>query len=266
MDGVVRVKDWDGKFENNRSRTIKNLGWLSFPGAFNYEWLWLAADEAGTGTDCVAAWLAMLMLASQTPAYERRRHGLLMRTLTEAFTPESMSIVSRLPAEAFKRAIPRLCEIGWIETVSLDEAIRILGGGRKQASVDDGADAVVMTCTLGEGAKRVAPGSSPPRTDEVDVESLATPDGPLDAAVRKLRGKPLSMIAPTARAKINAAIDDTSEAAVIAALNEAAEASDSKLRTIQAACTSARLGSSGAAFAAKRDAEKNRPQETIAEF
>jgi len=107
---LLRVRDWDKLYENNRSRDLGRTSWFPAPND-------LSADgyaELVTHPDGAAlfgAWNALLMVASRA-----KPRGHLVREDSRPHTAESLSRVTRLPESLVSTAIQRLLEIHLLET------------------------------------------------------------------------------------------------------------------------------------------------------
>lgn len=114
---LLRVRDWDGLYENNRSREIKRADW--FPASND-----LSADayieliENEQGAAHFGAWNAILMVVSRA----RPRCGLLVKKDGQPHTAESLARVTRIPEALFLEAIPRLLQIGLLEIADADSS------------------------------------------------------------------------------------------------------------------------------------------------
>ncbi len=109
---LLRVKNWDQRFENNRSREMKNTSWVPVPndlGADSY--VELVTHEQGAAH--LGVWHALLMVASKA----KPRSGLLVKENGRPHTAESLAAVTRLPVPFVYAAVPRLLEIGLLEPV-----------------------------------------------------------------------------------------------------------------------------------------------------
>jgi hypothetical protein len=112
---LLRVRDWNQRHENNRSREMKRTDW--FP-ALND----LSADSYvelvghPEGAAHLGAWHAVLMAASRA----KPRRGLLLREDGRPHTPESLARVTRLPEAIVEAAVARLLGIGLLEVVDDD--------------------------------------------------------------------------------------------------------------------------------------------------
>jgi len=112
---LLRVRDWDRLYENNRSREMKRTGWFPAPNDLSGDgYVELVSHENGAAH--LGARTALLMVASKA----KPRRGLLVREDGRPHTAESLSLITRLPASILEIAIKRLLEIGLLEVVDVD--------------------------------------------------------------------------------------------------------------------------------------------------
>ncbi len=108
---VYRIRNWDDHFENNRTRTLKNLDWVPIPNKMDgdgYTQLW----EEQSAAEIFAAWILIVEIASKcTP------RGTLMRD-GSAHDAHSLARLTRCSARCFEIAFPVLCKIGWLELLT----------------------------------------------------------------------------------------------------------------------------------------------------
>ena len=126
---IYRIKDWDVHFENNRSREMKELRFIILPNKHDGDGYTELIGHPN-GAAHYGAWVAIVQVASRgnhpagrcgIPAGCCECRGMLLRDGAKPHSPDSLSRITRLPAEIFSAVIPRLIEIGWIEEVQLDE-------------------------------------------------------------------------------------------------------------------------------------------------
>jgi hypothetical protein len=112
---VLRVRDWDARFENNRTRELKKLEWVPVSNRMDDDaYLELVAD--GDGAAHLGCWLAIIGIASRC-----HPRGTLIRDNGTPHAAESLARISRLPVALLQGAISVLISIGWLEVVSGDE-------------------------------------------------------------------------------------------------------------------------------------------------
>jgi hypothetical protein len=113
---VYRVTNWNKHYENNRSRCLKKLEWLPVPNRLDNDgYLDLVLHPSGPAH--LGCWLTILQVASR--CYPR---GVLIRDTLAAHDPESLSRITRIPADLVSDAMGRLVSIRWLEIVTRSEA------------------------------------------------------------------------------------------------------------------------------------------------
>lgn len=106
----MRVRNWNKHYENAKSRTIREISWFSMPNKMDNEG-YVSLVSHPDGAAHLGAWTAILQIASRnTP------RGSLLRRDGTPHTPESLALISRLPASVFTEALPRLFSMGWLES------------------------------------------------------------------------------------------------------------------------------------------------------
>lgn len=114
---LYRIKNWESIYENNRSRTVKDLAWVAIPNRHDGEG-YSSIMAHSRSAEIFAAWILMLQVASRC-----QPRGSLMRDHGRPHTPQSMALKTRAKPEWFVLALELLTseEIGWIEAVELPE-------------------------------------------------------------------------------------------------------------------------------------------------
>lgn len=107
---ILRIKNWDKHFENNRTRELKKLSWVPFPNSHDGDGYTELLDHP-TGAAHFGCWCAICEVASKCDP-----RGTLMRDGGKTHDCASLSRMTRIPQEVLKEAIERLITIGWIET------------------------------------------------------------------------------------------------------------------------------------------------------
>lgn len=108
---LYKIKLWNLRYENNRTRELKRLDWLPLPNRHDGEAfarLMLRAD----GPLIFAAWILLLQVASRCET-----RGTLSRDDGTPLDSESLAIRTRASKTLFDKALPALVQMGWIETV-----------------------------------------------------------------------------------------------------------------------------------------------------
>jgi hypothetical protein len=106
---MMRVRDWDGLYENNRSRRMKNTHWFPMPNDLSADsYVELLAHPEGTAH--LGVWAGVLMVASRA-----KPRGSLVREGGRPHDSESLALVIRQPEPVVRAAIGRLLQIGLLE-------------------------------------------------------------------------------------------------------------------------------------------------------
>ncbi len=107
---LIRVRDWDQRHENNRSREMVNTRWFSMPNDLSADsYVELLAHPDGPAH--FGVWTGLLMVASRT-----KPRGSLVREDGRAHDSESLARVMRQPEPLVRAAIERLLKIGLLES------------------------------------------------------------------------------------------------------------------------------------------------------
>ncbi len=107
----LRIANWETHFENNRTRDLKCMTWVPVPNKLDGDGYTEIVDHKD-GASHYAAWTTLVLIASRCDP-----RGTLLRAGSRAHDFASLSRISRLPAKLFQEAIPRLIDVGWLETV-----------------------------------------------------------------------------------------------------------------------------------------------------
>lgn len=111
---TYKIKNWSEYFENNRSKTVKDLHWVPIPNKHDGErYTKIMLHE--NGAKIFSAWILLLQVASRC-----QPRGSLVRSNGTPYDSEALSLKTRAPAEWFDISIPFLMEIAWLETVASD--------------------------------------------------------------------------------------------------------------------------------------------------
>ena len=106
---LYRIKNWNDVYENNRSRTVKDLSWVPIPNRHDgeaYSRLMVQNDASIIFT----VWILLLQVASRC-----HPRGSLLTSSCQPHNPESLAIKTRGKQEWFEKSIPFLVQIGWLE-------------------------------------------------------------------------------------------------------------------------------------------------------
>lgn len=125
MTVAYRIKDWNVHFENNRTRELKRLEWVPIPTKHDSDGFTQLMSHPN-GTAHYGAWVLIVEVAAKCKV-----RGTLSRYGAgfshdaaggvKAYDSESLSRVCRGSAEVFAEVLPRLLEIGWLETVNIED-------------------------------------------------------------------------------------------------------------------------------------------------
>lgn len=106
---TYQVKDWDKRFENNRTRELKEMNWFPIPNRFDGDGYTELVEGHRNGPAHYAAWVAICGVASRCD-----QRGTLLRDAARPHDSVSLARKTRLPQALFEEAIPRLIAIGWL--------------------------------------------------------------------------------------------------------------------------------------------------------
>jgi hypothetical protein len=113
---ALRVKGWEKRYENNRTRGLKRMEWVPVPNRMDGDGFTELMDHPN-GITHFGCWNLCLQVASRC-----QPRGVLIRTDGRPHDAVSLARITRVPASAFVEAIPRLLTIGWLETFTHDGA------------------------------------------------------------------------------------------------------------------------------------------------
>jgi hypothetical protein len=108
---MLRVKDWEQHFENNRTRELKSLHWAPVPNKQDGDGYTELMDHPN-GVAHYGAWVAIVLVASKCDP-----RGTLSRDGARPHDAASVSRITRVPADVMSEAIERLVSIGWLERI-----------------------------------------------------------------------------------------------------------------------------------------------------
>ena len=108
----LRVRNWEARHENNRSRELKRTDWFPFSNELSADsYVELVTHE--DGGNHLGVWAAILMVASRA-----NPRGVLVRDDGRPHNAASLARVTRLAEPLIASAIDRLLEIGLLEVVA----------------------------------------------------------------------------------------------------------------------------------------------------
>lgn len=110
---ILRIRNWDDNFENNRTRELKNISWVPVPNSFDGDGFTVLTNHKN-GIQHYGAWILILGVASKC-----EMRGTLLRRNKKPHDSASLSRMTGVSKEIFDEVIPRLLdnEIGWLEIV-----------------------------------------------------------------------------------------------------------------------------------------------------
>jgi hypothetical protein len=107
---IIRVRDWSLRYENNRSREMKDTRWFPMPNDLSADsYVELLAHPDGPAH--LGVWTGLLMVASRA-----KPRGSLVRDDGRPHDSESLALVIRQPSSLVEVAIERLLKIGLLES------------------------------------------------------------------------------------------------------------------------------------------------------
>lgn len=113
MPTLYAVSNWDDHYENNRSRTVKELSWVPVPNSHDGE-SYSRIITGKNAAEIFAAWILILQVASRC-----QPRGTLLRSNGHPHDAESLALKTRAPAEWFTKAFEVLCVCGWMNRNSV---------------------------------------------------------------------------------------------------------------------------------------------------
>jgi len=107
-----RIRDWAGRFENNRTRDLKYMEWVAFPNPLGGD-VYAELLNHPDGAAHWGFWCACVFLASKCAP-----RGTLLREGGVPHTQRSIALTCRIPADICGEAAGRLIQLGWLEQLS----------------------------------------------------------------------------------------------------------------------------------------------------
>jgi hypothetical protein len=134
---VYRVKDWNSKYENNRTRELKRLDWVPVPNhqdTYGYGYVLSLPN----GPALFGAWMAMLQVASKCGI-----RGTLLRDGATPYNSASLALVTRFPEDLIQQMLDVFSSdsLQWLEVVDLQGEIQIPQQGAEIPHVPDASRA-----------------------------------------------------------------------------------------------------------------------------
>ena len=112
---VLRVRNWDENFENNRTKELKILSWVPLPNKHDGDGYTELLDHKN-GSAHFGAWVAIVQVASRC-----RPRGTLLRDGQKPHDERSIARITRIPEPVLHEAISRLIDVGWLERITIQD-------------------------------------------------------------------------------------------------------------------------------------------------
>ena len=153
------VVNWEARYENNRTRDLKEMSWIPVPNTHDGDgYTTLVCRENGAAL--LGAWLAILQVASKCEP-----RGTLLRDTGKPHDAESIARMTRLPQEIIAQALD-VCssECNWLQINAPQEGAAIPqegaaipqasdygreGKGRERNTLPTREEAIAGTMTAG---------------------------------------------------------------------------------------------------------------------
>lgn len=142
-----RIRDWNTRFENNRSREVHTLDWVKTPIQIGSE-QWIELLDHPDGASHLGVWHAVIELAARC-----RPRGTLIRFNGEPHTAESIAKAAGLVPSMCRQAADRLTTIGWLEQISFTQQ-SVTDGTKVPSMPHTGAVEVPLTPQNGAASRR----------------------------------------------------------------------------------------------------------------
>jgi hypothetical protein len=105
---MIEIVGWDKNYENNRTRDMVKMQWVPIPNRLDGDGYTELVSHPN-GPAHFGAWCALLAVASRCG-----KRGTLLRDGGQPHDEASLERITRIPAETWRAALPRLVTIGWI--------------------------------------------------------------------------------------------------------------------------------------------------------
>jgi hypothetical protein len=114
---AYKIRGWDELYENNRTRRMKFMQWIPVPNKHDGDG-YIQLVDGPESAEMLGAWLAILQVASKCPI-----RGKLVRGSGQPHDAESISTITRIPAESIQKALDKCSSraIGWLEIFTLPD-------------------------------------------------------------------------------------------------------------------------------------------------
>lgn len=108
---TYRIANWETKYENNRSRELKEAAWFPCPNVFDGDG-YCTMIEGPDGPIAYCGWILLVGVASRC-----QPRGTLIQTTGHPHTPTSIAFKTRVPVTVIDLAINRGLHTKWLEEV-----------------------------------------------------------------------------------------------------------------------------------------------------
>lgn len=105
---MLKIRDWESTFENNRSREVKKLTYVCVPNKLDGDGFTELLDHKD-GAAHYGCWVALLAVASRCEP-----RGTLSRDGARPHNVASLSRITRISEKLLRESIRRLLSIGWL--------------------------------------------------------------------------------------------------------------------------------------------------------
>lgn len=110
MATILKIRDWNKHFENNRTRELKRLDWVPMPVKMDGDGYTELVDHPH-GAAHFGVWCALVEVAAKCDP-----RGTLLRDGQKPHNSDSLARITRIQAKIIDDAIKRLIHIGWLES------------------------------------------------------------------------------------------------------------------------------------------------------
>lgn len=108
---MLRIKDWNKYFENNRTREMVDMRWVPVPNRHDGDG-YTDLMSRNNPLEIYGAWHLILQIASKC-----RPRGTLLREGGKAHNCESIARQTRAPEAGIRKAVVVLLSVGWLEEI-----------------------------------------------------------------------------------------------------------------------------------------------------
>ena len=136
---LYRIANWAARFENNRTRELKQLAWVPIPNSHDGDGYTSLVCREG-GPELYGAWIVILQVASKCRTLLRDGaggRGTLLRDSGKPHDADSLSRMTRFPVVTIEKALLALSapDVAWLEVIEpeANETFPQDGAGMSQA-------------------------------------------------------------------------------------------------------------------------------------